>query len=57
MLYASGDANHLAEVAEQLLAADLPSLGLLARRYAESHHSWSTVFDRLFSAYRSVLAR
>jgi alpha-1,6-mannosyltransferase len=57
MLYASGDANHLAEVAEQLLAADLPSLGLLARRYAESHHSWNAVFDRLFSVYRTVLAR
>ena len=34
-----------------------PSLGSLARRYAESHHSWSAVFDRLFSVYRSVLAR
>jgi glycosyltransferase involved in cell wall biosynthesis len=57
MLYASGDANHLAEVAEQLLAADLPRLGLLARRYAESNHSWGAVFDRLFSVYRTVLAR
>jgi len=56
MLYASGDADHLAEVAERLLAADLPSLGALARRYAESHHSWDTVFDRLFSVYRGVLA-
>ena len=42
MLYASGDADHLAEVAERLLGADLPSLGVLARRYAESHHSWNT---------------
>ena len=57
MLYASGDADHLAEVAERLLAADLPSLGLVARRYAESHHSWDGVFERLFSVYRGVLAR
>ncbi|MEO7136586.1 MAG: glycosyltransferase [Gemmatimonadales bacterium] len=57
MLYASGDAGHLAEVAERLLGADLPGLGLLARRYAESHHSWDGVFDRLFSVYRTVLAR
>jgi alpha-1,6-mannosyltransferase len=56
MLYASGDGDHLAEVAERLLAADLPSLGKLARRYAESHHSWDLVFDRLFSVYRGVLA-
>ena len=56
MLYASGDSDHLAEVAERLLGADLPSLGKLARRYAESHHSWDLVFDRLFSVYRGVLA-
>lgn len=56
MLYASGNANHLAEVAERLLAADVPGLGVLARRYAESHHSWHAVFDRLFSVYRRVLA-
>jgi alpha-1,6-mannosyltransferase len=55
MLYASGDADHLAEVAEQLLGSDLRSLGVRARRYAESHHSWNAVFDRLFSVYRRVL--
>ncbi|MEP7226060.1 MAG: glycosyltransferase [Gemmatimonadales bacterium] len=55
MLYASGDADSLAEVAERLLCGDLQSLGIVARRYAESHHSWNTVFDRLFSVYRGVL--
>jgi glycosyltransferase involved in cell wall biosynthesis len=55
MLYASGDADSLAEVAERLLSADLQGLGVVARRYAESHHSWNTVFDRLFSVYRGVL--
>jgi alpha-1,6-mannosyltransferase len=56
MLYASGDQAHLAETAEQLLGADLAGMGALARRYAESHHSWNTVFDRLFSVYRAVLS-
>jgi alpha-1,6-mannosyltransferase len=56
MLYASGDAGHLAEVAERLLASDLRSMGALARRHAEAHHSWKVVFDRLFSVYRGVIA-
>ena len=56
MLYASGDSTDMAETAERLLGADLASLGVRARHYAESHHSWSAVFDRLFSVYRDVLA-
>jgi len=56
MVYSSGDPVHLAEVAERLLAADLAELGTRARRYAESHHSWESVFDRLFAVYRDVLA-
>ncbi|MDQ3222649.1 MAG: glycosyltransferase, partial [Gemmatimonadota bacterium] len=56
MLYASGDSTDLAETAERLLGTDLASLGVRARRYAEAHHSWSSVFDRLFSVYRDVLA-
>ena len=55
-LYRSGDSGHMAEVAEQLLEKDLVRLGDLGRRYAESNHSWSTVFDRLFTVYRGVLA-
>ncbi len=54
--YRSGDATHLAEVAEHLLSTDLVSLGDSGRRYAEAHHGWSTVFDRLFSVYRAVLS-
>ena len=54
--YRSGDPAHLAEVAEQLLGTDLLSLGDLSRRYAEANHGWSTVFDRLFSVYRTVLS-
>jgi hypothetical protein len=54
--YGSGDAAHLAQTAEQLLSADLAELGGTARRYAETHHGWSGVFDRLFSEYRRVLS-
>jgi alpha-1,6-mannosyltransferase len=53
-LYHSGDADHLAEVAERLLSADLAKLGDTGRRYAEAHHSWSGVFERLISVYRTV---
>jgi alpha-1,6-mannosyltransferase len=56
MLYASGDSSDLAETAERLLGTDLARLGVRARQYAESHHSWSAAFDRLFSVYKRVLA-
>jgi glycosyltransferase involved in cell wall biosynthesis len=55
MLYRSGDFAHMAEVAERLLEADSGALRVMARHYAETHHSWTTVFERLFSVYRSVL--
>ena len=55
-LYASGDPSHLAEVAVALLGEDLPALGRVGRRYAEEHHGWDAVFDRLFQTYRRVLA-
>ena len=51
-----GDAGHLAEVAEALLGEDLRAIGVVGRRYAEAHHRWDAVFDRLFQAYRRVLA-
>lgn len=56
-LYASGDRAHLTEVAVALLGEDLPALGAIGRRYAETHHGWDTVFDRLFEVYRSLTAR
>jgi alpha-1,6-mannosyltransferase len=55
-LYASGDPSHLAEVAVALLGEDLQTLGRVGRRYAEEHHRWDAVFDRLFQTYRRVLA-
>ena len=47
----------LAEEAVKLFQQDLVSLGARGRAYAEAEHSWSTVFDRLFAVYRSVLGR
>ncbi len=55
-LYRSGDPEDLADVAERLLSADLKQLGATGRSYVEAHHGWSTVFDRLFSVYRTVLS-
>jgi alpha-1,6-mannosyltransferase len=55
-LYTSGDPAHLAETAIRLLGEDLPAFGRLGRRYAEEHHGWDAVLDRLFQAYRGVLA-
>ena len=47
----------LAEEAVRLFQQDLALLGARGRAYAEAEHSWSTVFDRLFAVYRSVLGR
>jgi alpha-1,6-mannosyltransferase len=55
-LYTSGDRSHLAEVAIALLSGDLPALGRMGRRYAEEHHAWDVVLDRLFQTYRRILA-
>jgi alpha-1,6-mannosyltransferase len=54
--YASGDSLHLTEVAVALLNENLPALGTLGRRFAETHHGWDTVFDRLFEVYGRVLS-
>jgi alpha-1,6-mannosyltransferase len=54
-LYTSGDPGDLAARAIELLAGDLPALGRLGRRYAEDHHGWDAVLDRLFEVYRGVL--
>lgn len=56
-LFTSGDSAHLAEQAIALLGEDLGELGRRGRRYAEEHHGWDTVLDRLFAVYRGVLGR
>jgi alpha-1,6-mannosyltransferase len=54
--FAGGDSGDLAEQAVWLLGQDLPALGKRGRAYAERHHSWPGVFDRLFAVYREVVA-
>jgi alpha-1,6-mannosyltransferase len=55
--FQSGDSGSLAETAAQLLSGDLQSLGARGRWYAEAHHGWDTVLDRLFDIYRGILGR
>ena len=55
-VFPSGDAGALAEAAERLLRGDLAHLGSSGRRYAEAHHGWDAVLDRIFGVYRDVLA-
>jgi len=54
--FAAGDSGDLANQAVWLLSQNLPTLGKRGRAYAERHHSWNGVFDRLFAAYRDVVA-
>jgi len=56
-VYARQQPASLAEEAIKLFQQDLVALGARGRAYAEAEHSWSTVFDRLFAVYRSVLGR
>ena len=56
-VYARQQPASLAEEAVKLFQQDLVALGARGRAYAEAEHSWSTVFDRLFAVYRSVLGR
>lgn len=54
--FAAGVAGSLTEEAITLLGSNLQLLGARGRAYAEREHSWTSVFDRLFDVYRSVLA-
>jgi alpha-1,6-mannosyltransferase len=54
-LYAAGDPGHFVEVAAGLLGSDLRALGAAGRAFAEAHHSWPHVFDRLFEVYAGIL--
>jgi alpha-1,6-mannosyltransferase len=53
--FAAGDASALAAAAVLLLEGSHPALRVQARDYAERHHSWDRVFDRLFEIYRDVV--
>jgi alpha-1,6-mannosyltransferase len=54
--FVSGSGGSLADEAERLMRGDLPVLGAAGRRYAEAHHGWDAVLDRLFDVYRKILS-
>ena len=54
--FPSGDSGALAETAIRLFSGDLAELGARGRAYAQAHHAWDTVFDRLFDIYRGILS-
>jgi alpha-1,6-mannosyltransferase len=56
-LFRSGDPGSLTDTACHLFAGNLGQLGALGRSYAEAHHGWETVFDRLFAVYRRIVDR
>jgi len=56
-LFASGEPGALADTVCHLLSNDLAAYGARGRSYAEAHHGWDTVLDRLFDIYRRVLNR
>jgi alpha-1,6-mannosyltransferase len=55
--FESGDPESLATTAAQMFSGDLRALGGRGRAYAEAHHGWDTVLDRLFDVYRGILGR
>jgi alpha-1,6-mannosyltransferase len=55
--FQSGDPGALADTARRLFSGNLAELGACGRAYAEAHHAWDGVFDRLFDIYRGILSR
>ena len=53
-LFERGNPGDLAEHAIALLAEDLDAHGARARAFAESEHSWESVFDRIIAVYDRV---
>ena len=53
--FASGDSGALTDAAVRLFATDLVALGVRGRAHAEAHHSWESVFDRIFALYEKVV--
>jgi hypothetical protein len=54
-VFASGEAGALAETTARVLCGALEPLGAAGRRYAEAHHGWDAVLDRIFGVYRDLL--
>ena len=54
-IFKAGVAASLTEQAIALLSDNLAELGRRGRTFAEREHSWTSVFDRLFAVYSSVI--
>jgi alpha-1,6-mannosyltransferase len=54
-VFPAGQSGALAEQAVRLLRGDLVALGAEGRRYADAHHGWDAVLDRIFEVYRGIL--
>ena len=54
-LFAANQSGSLAETAVGLLDRDLTAMGVRGRGYAERHHAWSGVFDRMTALYRELI--
>ncbi|HEY4306975.1 MAG TPA: glycosyltransferase [Gemmatimonadaceae bacterium] len=55
-LFRSGDAESLAKQLNAVLDESSETMAIATRDFVEREHSWEVAFDRLFDAYRSVLA-
>lgn len=53
--FESKSAEALASAAIALSRMDLDALGARGRAFAEAHHAWPIVLDRLFAVYRDVV--
>jgi glycosyltransferase involved in cell wall biosynthesis len=56
-LYAAGDPKACAEAATVLFRGNPRGLGLIARGFAERHHSWRTAFQGIVDTYRTILSQ
>lgn len=56
-VFEAGVSSSLTAVAIALFQQNLEAAGQRGRQYAEREHSWTSVFDRLFDVYRTVLTQ
>ena len=54
-LFTPGDVDALHDAVRTVCARDRSVLATRARQYAEAHHGWDMVFQRLLAVYEQVL--
>ena len=54
-LFLAGDPGALGDAVTDVLQGNPAALGARGRAYAELHHAWPAVFDRIFDVYRGIL--